>query len=96
MAQKSLNGIKPFSSATKDDVDKCILYIDEINHGNFHPIVRNSCVDEIHHDVIDVYGCDTKEYLIGVVEDEDGHFINIQFANYDEEIAIFNGKWYFT
>lgn len=54
LAEKSKNGYIPFSKATAKNKN-CILYDDESTYSNGHPIVCDTCIDEIHHDIIDTY-----------------------------------------
>lgn len=81
LAEKSKNGYIPFSKATAKNKN-CILYDDESTYSNGHPIVCDTCIDEIHHDIIDTY------------EGEES-FINIT-CKYDTSINIVvdNGTWY--
>lgn len=94
LAEKSKNGYIPFSKATAKN---CILYDDESTYSNGHPIVCDTCIDEIHHDIIDTYNeiYDPEGIVIRLVIEGEESFINIT-CKYDTSINIVvdNGTWY--
>lgn len=96
LAEKSKNGYIPFSKATAKNKN-CILYDDESTYSNGHPIVCDTCIDEIHHDIIDTYNeiYDPEGIVIRLVIEGEGSFINIT-CKYDTSINIVvdNGTWY--
>lgn len=96
LAEKSKNGYIPFSKATAKNKN-CILYDDESTYSNGHPIVYDTCIDEIHHDIIDTYNeiYDPEGIVIRLVIEEEESFINIT-CKYDTSINIVvdNGTWY--
>ena len=96
LAEKSKNGYVPFSEAAPEDKD-CILYDNESTYSNGHPIVCDTCMDEIHHDIVNTYNeiYDPEGIVIRLVIVDDEPFINIT-CKYDSDINIIveNGKWY--
>ena len=64
---------------------------------NGHPIVCDTCIDEIHHDIIDTYNeiYDPEGIVIRLVIEGEESFINIT-CKYDTSINIVvdNGTWY--
>lgn len=98
LAEKTKNGYIPFSKATTKNKN-CILYDDESTYSNGHPIVCDTCIDEIHHDIVDTYNeiYDPEGIVIRLVIEDDEAFINITCI-YDEsiDIVVDNGKWYNT
>lgn len=98
LAEKTKNGYIPFSKATAEDTD-CILYDDESTYSNGHPIVCDTCINEIHHDIVDTYNeiYDPRGIIIRLVIEGEEAFINITCI-YDEsiDIVVENGRWYST
>lgn len=96
LAEKSKNGYIPFLKATAKNKN-CILYDDESTYSNGHPIVCDTCIDEIHHDIIDTYNeiYDPEGIVIRLVIEGEESFINIT-CKYDTSINIVvdNGTWY--
>ena len=96
LAEKSKNGYIQFSKATAKNKN-CILYDDESTYSNGHPIVCDTCIDEIHHDIIDTYNeiYDPEGIVIRLVIEGEESFINIT-RKYDTSINIVvdNGTWY--
>ncbi len=94
LAELSLSGFKPFSEATRENINDCIFYTDDIVDEDLHPIVRNHLINEHHHDVIDVYGCETEQYVIGVVLGGDKPYIEARFNDAEEYYMISEGRWW--
>ena len=98
LAEKSENGIHPFSTATAQDEDG-LLYDDEnpIEIGSSYPLVANSIIDEQHHDIIATW---TRDYAADginvVVMAGDGEaWISVTSENDDDfSIVVENGIWY--
>mgnify|MGYP007100872873 CR=1 FL=1 len=80
LAEKTKNGYIPFSKATSENID-CILYDETETYSNGYPIILDTCMDEIHHDIIDT--------------EDDEPFINIT-SKYDKDVNIVveSGRWY--
>ena len=78
-------GIKPFSDATADSMNDFLFYDDGAVRGDAgFPVVRDACVDHIHHDIISCYddNCYGKDYTIRVVFDENGKpFVKVTPGN---------------
>ena len=98
LAEKTKNGYIPFSKATTKNKN-CILYDDESTYSNGHPIVCDTCINEIHHDIVDTYNeiYDPRGIIIRLVIEGEEAFINITCI-YDEsiDIVVENGRWYST
>lgn len=98
LAEMSKNGIRPFSTATAQDQDG-LLYDDEnpIEIGHSYPLVANSIIDELHHDIIATWTLDyVADGINVVVMTDDGEaWISITSENDDYfSIVVENGIWY--
>ena len=105
LAEKSGNGIRPFSTATVQDKDG-ILYDDKnpikiggIDEDSSYPLIADSIIDELHHDIIStwtqIYAADGIEVVVMVMADDGESFISIT-SKYDDDfcIVVENGIWY--
>ena len=96
LAKLSENGIFSFSKCNEKNRNDYIFYDDtKKNEDDTYKIVCDSCVDELHHDIISYYGED--DYIIGVVvHDEDDVqdiFVQVRMNN-NVMIVIENGDWH--
>lgn len=96
LAEKTQNGYIPFSKATSENID-CILYDETETYSNGYPIILDTCMDEIHHDIIDTYNeiYDPEGIVIRLVIEDGEPFINIT-SKYDKDVNIVveSGRWY--
>ena len=109
LAKMSENGIRPFSTATAQDKDglfyddKNPIEIGDIDEdtpvNSSYPLVTNSIIDELHHDIISTWPQDyAVDGIEAVVMAGDGEpWISIT-SKYDDDFSIIveNGIWYST
>lgn len=96
LVQKAKNGVKPFSEATLENMDKYIFYDERIEDEKGFPIVCDMMVAEDHHDVIsnfDHYINGEDEYTVRVRFDED-NYMYIEFQLDDDVVEIDENGWY--
>lgn len=109
LAKMSESGIRPFSTATAQDKDGLLyddknpIEIGEIDEDtpvdSSYPLVADSIIDELHHDIIStwtqVYAADGIEVVVMVMADDGEPFISIT-SKYDDDfcIVVENGIWY--
>ena len=105
LAEMSKNGILPFSTATAQDKD-CLLYDDknpieigDIDEDSSYPLVADSIIDELHHDIISTwtqdYAADGIEVVAMVMSDDGESWVSVT-SKYDNDFCIIveNGIWY--
>ena len=108
LAEMSKNGIRPFSTATAQDKDglfyddKNPIEIGDIDEDSpaysSYPLVANSIINELHHDIIStwtqVYAADGIEVVVMVMADDGESWISIT-SKYDDDFSIIveNGIW---
>jgi len=102
LAELSKGGIDDFTNATQANIHTKVFYdAKNANDGRF-PIVLDAClVDDpecYHHDIICYYDSESQEFTVTVVfnEDEEEPLIRVDLTRSKEQIAIENGRWYFT
>lgn len=103
LAEKSENGIRPFSTAIVQDKDGLLyddknpIEIGDIDEDSSYPLVADSIIDELHHDIIStwtqVYAADGIEVVVMAGDGEP--WISIT-SKYDDDfcIVVGNGIWY--
>ena len=103
LAEKSENGIRPFSTAIVQDKDglfyddKNPIEIGDVDEDSSYPLVADSIINELHHDIISTW---TQDYAVDGVEvvvmAGDGEpWISITSEDDDDFcIVVENGIWY--
>ena len=91
LAEKSKDGIRPFSVATAQD-RKGLFYDDHnpitVFPDRSYPLVNDCFIDELHHDIISTW---TREYAadgikIDVYVDERSTYVSV--TSYDDNLSI--------
>ena len=97
LAERSKNGIYPFSTATKEQKNG-LLYDDSKTFGDVHSLVADCLIDDEHHDIISTFTemYDADDIVVGVrVEEDDAVYVSVTSRNDSElNIVIENGIWY--
>ena len=107
LAKMSENGIRPFSTATAQDKDGLLyddknpIEIGEIDEDtpvdSSYPLVANSIIDELHHDIISTWtqDCAVDGIEVVVMAGDSEPWISVTSEGDDDFcIVVENGNWY--
>lgn len=88
-----------FENLTQDQIEwECGIIYDKKNknENGSYKVVLDLLIAEDHHDIISYFDtyCDCGGYTVGVMEDEDGMYIQVDIE--EESIIIEKGVWYFA
>lgn len=96
LAELSKNGIEEFSNATEKTYQQKLFYCKDFDN----KLVLDACIwdDEecYHHDIISFF--EDTEYVAKIRFDEENNkpFVEITLGDYEDQIIIEDGSWYFV
>lgn len=100
LAEKSKNGLYPFSEATSEQKDG-LLYDDKTLFNDLYPLITDYLIDSQHHDIISTYThmYDADNIIIGVKVGDDTKEAYVLVTSRDDAdfcVVIHDGRWYQT
>lgn len=99
LAELTNDEFTEFESLTQEQIEwECGIIYDKnnTNENGSYKVVLDLLITEEHHDIISYFDsyCDCDEYTVGVMEDEDGMYIQVDIG--EESIIVEKGVWYFA